>query len=201
MDGSCQQDRKALTAEGDLWPGHQGTVPPGARMQDHHFRVEATAQHVLKELFYKLLYIKSPDRCTLLKCTSSRPKTTMLGTTGVKSITRTSLTAAPLTWRLKVCEIARSHVSIYNTLIPTDMFLLPHRNWTGLAEHWYPISFQKKVWKNANEDWCCSSEGTISRYIYEYISSVFCRTVSFCLFKLNKPRDTFENIWQIVLTN
>lgn len=48
-------------------------------------------------------YISLPGRYTHLRCTSSRPKTTMLETTGAKSPTRTSLTAVPLTWKLKVC--------------------------------------------------------------------------------------------------
>lgn len=152
MDGSGQQDRKALTTERDLWPIHQGTVQQGTHLSqplcEHHLTV--TSQWCC----YTNCYISLPGRSTHLRCTSSRPKITMLETTGVKSPTRTSLTAAPLTWKLKVCQSIKRHHIHCNMSAKYRLayvLLLSYRSWTGLTEYWYSISFQKKVMK---EVWC-----------------------------------------------
>lgn len=147
MDGSGQQDRKALAAERDLRPIHQGTVQQGAQIShhlcEHHLTVNTNGPVITIII----------GRSTHLKCTSSRPKKTMLETTGAKSATRTSLTAVPLTWKLKVCESLKVHYT--NSNVSTDyrlayVLLLCYRSWT-LTESWYSIRFQEKVMK---EVWC-----------------------------------------------
>lgn len=148
MDGSGQQNREALTAERDLWPIHQGTVQQGACV--HHI--------TCKRCYYANSYVSPPGRSTLLRWTSSKPKRTMLGVTGARSPTRTSLTAVPLTWKLKVCQnnkVHYIHLHIYGKNSTkcrlAYVLLLSCRSWTGLTACWYSISFQKKVKKKGRD--------------------------------------------------
>lgn len=140
MDGPGQQDRKALAAERDLWTTNQGTVQRGNHLSQH---LNEPLQSIT-ELFLHIM-----GRSTHLKCTSSRPKKTMLETTGVKSATRTSLTAALLTWKWKVCPIIRSvlHSFWYPQNADQRVLLLSCRGWNGLTKYWYSIGFQKEVKK------------------------------------------------------
>lgn len=138
MDGSGEQDGEAPAAERDLRPTNKGTG-----------RLTISPAGLVKPTSNT---ISHSGRSTRLRCTSSKPKKTTPETTDAKSPTRTSLTAAPLTWKWKVCYITGAQRANPDT--STDYrraFVLLssfHRSWT-VAEYWHSIRFQKKVMRDS----------------------------------------------------
>lgn len=161
---SCANPLSSGSKEnGWIWPVKQGSTcnwkrplnePPRyctARHPNPLTHTHTSTHH--PTCSYTNSYISLVGRSTLLRCTSSRPKTTMLGITGVRSPTRTSLTAVPLTWKLKVCQSNKVHcVNLHKygkhrtKCSLAYVSLLSCRGWAG-TEYWYSIGFQKKVIK------------------------------------------------------
>lgn len=97
-----------LKGNGWIWPARRESIYSWKRPLTESQRYPSTLTSIKKyasttfcnsTLTQILVY-----RSTHLRCTSSRPKITMLETIGARSPTRTSLTAVLLTWKSKVCH-------------------------------------------------------------------------------------------------